>query len=219
MSVHRLVQAVTVDQMPAELAAQWRQAASAVIEAAIPGDGGEVDAWPEFAALLPHTQAALGADRAGLGRIADYLGYSGNYLAARELARRMLEGRIRARGPEHLDTLNTRASLAYWTGAAGDPAAARDQYAALLPVIVDDMMGTGPTLCVPDLLPAFTLAEGIMRLTCRRRPVSDPLCPRVPGMRLGLPAPGSGMMSVMSRNAQVVPSTSVPVRVVPRTGR
>ena len=28
----------------------------------------------------------------------------------------------------------TRANLARWTGEAGDPAAARDQYAALLPV-------------------------------------------------------------------------------------
>jgi hypothetical protein len=82
--------------MPAELAAQWRQAASAVIEAAIPDDGGEVDAWPEFAALLPHAQAALGADSAGLGRIADYLGYSGNYLAARELAGRVASPRCRS---------------------------------------------------------------------------------------------------------------------------
>ena len=48
---------------------------------------------------------------------------------------------------------------------------------------------TGSILCVPDLLQAFNRAEGIMRLTCRRRPVSDPLCPREPGMRLGLPAP------------------------------
>ena len=38
VSVHRLVQAVTADQMPAELARQWRQAAAALIEAAIPGD-------------------------------------------------------------------------------------------------------------------------------------------------------------------------------------
>ena len=38
VSVHRLVQAVTADQMPAELAGQWRQAAAALIEAAIPGD-------------------------------------------------------------------------------------------------------------------------------------------------------------------------------------
>ena len=38
VSVHRLVQAVTADQMPAELASQWRQAAAALIEAAIPAD-------------------------------------------------------------------------------------------------------------------------------------------------------------------------------------
>ena len=37
-------------------------------------------------------------------------------------------------GPEHPDTLTARANLARWTGQAGDPAAARDQYAALLPV-------------------------------------------------------------------------------------
>ena len=32
------------------------------------------------------------------------------------------------------DTLTARANLATWTGQAGDPAGARDQYAALLPV-------------------------------------------------------------------------------------
>jgi hypothetical protein len=37
-------------------------------------------------------------------------------------------------GPEHPDTLGTRANLALWTGQAGDVAAARDQFAALLPV-------------------------------------------------------------------------------------
>ena len=37
-------------------------------------------------------------------------------------------------GPEHPDTLDDRANLAYWTGEAGDAAGARDQLAALLPV-------------------------------------------------------------------------------------
>ena len=37
-------------------------------------------------------------------------------------------------GAEHPDTLAARGNLAHWTGAAGDAAAARDQYAALLPV-------------------------------------------------------------------------------------
>jgi hypothetical protein len=40
----------------------------------------------------------------------------------------------RVLGPEHPATLDVRADLARWTGEAGDPAAARDQYAALLPV-------------------------------------------------------------------------------------
>ena len=41
----------------------------------------------------------------------------------------------RVLGPEHPDTLTDRANLARWTGRAGDPAAARNQYAALLPVV------------------------------------------------------------------------------------
>ena len=42
--------------------------------------------------------------------------------------------RERVLGPEHPDTLTARANLARWTGQAGDAAAARDQFAALLPV-------------------------------------------------------------------------------------
>jgi len=38
VSVHRLVQAVTADQIPDELHGTWRRAAAAVIEAAIPPD-------------------------------------------------------------------------------------------------------------------------------------------------------------------------------------
>ncbi len=37
-------------------------------------------------------------------------------------------------GPDHRVTLGARANPALWTGRAGDPAGARDQYAALLPV-------------------------------------------------------------------------------------
>ncbi len=37
-------------------------------------------------------------------------------------------------GPEHPDTLTARANLARWTGEAGDLAAARDLFAALLSV-------------------------------------------------------------------------------------
>lgn len=51
VSVHRLDQAVTADQMPAELAGAWRQAAATLIEATIPEDTLRPDTWPDFAVL------------------------------------------------------------------------------------------------------------------------------------------------------------------------
>jgi hypothetical protein len=134
VTVHRLVQAVTVDQMPQELAGAWRQAAAMVIDAAIPSDPEQPEIWSDFAALLPHAQAALGADTGGLERIARYLGFSGSHVAARDLQQRIVGARESVLGPEHPDTLTARDYLARWTGAAGDWVAARDQYAALLPV-------------------------------------------------------------------------------------
>ena len=134
VSLHRLVQAVTADQMPAELASEWRQAAAVLIEAAIPGDTAPPGTWSACAALLPHAQAALSDASAGMARIAGYLGWSGNYAAARNLQRRVLDAQERNLGPEHPHTLTARVNLAYWTGEAGDPAAARDQLAVLLPV-------------------------------------------------------------------------------------
>ena len=101
VSVHRLVQAVTADQMPAELAGEWQQAAAALIEDAIPGDTGLPETWPVCAALLPHAQAALADDSDGMARIASYLGSSGSYAAARDLQRRVLDARERVLGPEH----------------------------------------------------------------------------------------------------------------------
>ena len=100
--MHRLVQAVTADQMPAELADQWRQAAAALIEAAIPGDSRQPQAWPVFGRLLPHAEKALASSSGGMERIASYLGNSGDYAAARELQRRVLEAREQIPGPEHL---------------------------------------------------------------------------------------------------------------------
>ena len=40
----------------------------------------------------------------------------------------------RVLSPEHPDTLGARGNFAYWTAQAGDPAAARDLFAELLPV-------------------------------------------------------------------------------------
>jgi hypothetical protein len=48
---------------------------------------------------------------------------------------------IRKQIGEHPSTLEARGNLAYWTGQAGDPAGARDQFASLLPV---DERALGP---------------------------------------------------------------------------
>jgi hypothetical protein len=134
VSMHRLVQAVARDQMPQKLASEWRRAAAAVIEAAIPNDPKEPENWTDFAALLPHALVALAADSDVLERIARYLGFSGSSVPARDLQHKIAEARESVLGPQHPDSLHARANLARWTGVAGNWAAARDQYAALLPV-------------------------------------------------------------------------------------
>jgi hypothetical protein len=134
VSVHRLVQAVTADQMPAELASQWHQAAAALIEAAIPDDAQLPETWSVCAALLPHAQAALDLTSDGMWQIARYLGHSGNYPAARDLFQLIADAYREddAYGAEHPRTLTARHNVAHWTGMAGDAAAARDQLAQLL---------------------------------------------------------------------------------------
>jgi hypothetical protein len=141
VSVHRLVQAVTADQMPGQLREAWRQAAAAVIEAALPPDPRRPATWRTFAALLPHAQAALPPDSRRMARIASYLGHSGGYAAARVFSQAMLQERTRLLGPEDRGTLLARGHVAGWTGMAGDAAGARDQYAVLLPI---DERALGP---------------------------------------------------------------------------
>ena len=131
VSVHRLVQAVTADQISEGLREAWRQAAAAVVEAAIPGDPLQSAAWPVFATLLPHALAVLALSSPPIMNMANYLGYSGTYATARDLSQQILDARQQDLGAEHPDTLAARGDLAHWIGEAGDPAAARDQFAAL----------------------------------------------------------------------------------------
>jgi hypothetical protein len=83
--VHRLVQTVALSHMAPEVAGQWERAAAALVEAAVPADPDQPAAWPVFAVLLPHARAVLGLTSGRLWQIADYLGESGSYPAARDL--------------------------------------------------------------------------------------------------------------------------------------
>ena len=161
VSVHRLVQAVTADQMSADLANQWRQATAALIAAAIPADTDPPETWAVCAALLPHAQAALTDDSDAMALLANYLGEQGSYASALELQQRVLDARERSFGAEHPDTLDARGNLAYWTAEAGDPAGARDQFAALLPVCERVLGAEHPdTLATRGNLARWTGAAG-----------------------------------------------------------
>jgi hypothetical protein len=142
--VHRLVQAITRAQLSAEEAAHWEQSAAALVELAVPADPELPAAWPAYAVLLPHARAVLDLTSGGMRQIARYLGNSGSYPAARDLFRQIAAARAedQAYGPEHPGTLDARHELARWTGAAGDAAGARDQFAALLPII-ERVLGPG----------------------------------------------------------------------------
>ena len=140
LSVHRLVQAVTEAEMSAEQALEWRQAAASVVEAAIPDHPHDPEMWPVFGLLLPHAQAALAIDSDGTQRVATYIGDSGNYAAARDLLRTIVNERQRILGAEHPRTLVSRNTLADMTGKAGDAAGARDQLEALLPIF-EEILG------------------------------------------------------------------------------
>jgi len=133
VSVHRLVQAITLDQLTEEDRATWRRAAATVIETALPDDARDPMGWPIYAALLPHAQIMLDPTGDGMLRIILYLGYAGSYTAACDAVRPLLRAREATLGAEDPRTLSARSNLAYWTGLAGDPAAARDQYATLVP--------------------------------------------------------------------------------------
>ena len=135
VSVHRLVQAVTLVRCRRSWPRRGSRPPLPWSRLRPPGDATQPATGRCMRLLLPHAQAVLAADSDGMRRIASYLGFSGNYAAARDLCQRVLEARAQVSRPEHPDTLFARSHLAFWTGQAGDAAGARDQFAALLPVI------------------------------------------------------------------------------------
>ena len=130
--MHRLVQAVTLDQIPDAQVAAWREATALLIEAAIPASPEQPGTWAALAALLPHAQSVLADDSAGMESIAHYLYYTSQYAAARDLQQRIVDARQLVLGPDHENTLASREWLALSTSGSGDEAGARDLYVALL---------------------------------------------------------------------------------------
>jgi hypothetical protein len=129
--VHRLVQAVTRGHMPPNELADWTSVLAVLIERAVPADPSIPAEWPTCAQLLPHAYEALPPAAPVMSRLAQYLESSGNYSAARDLQARIVDALEGISGTAL--TLTARAGLARFSGEAGDPAAARDIFAQLVP--------------------------------------------------------------------------------------
>jgi len=134
VSIHRLVQAVTLDELPARKRKAWRKAAGAMVKAAIPADTTVRDSWPVCAQLLPHALVVLNPCRPPMQRLATGIGESGDYLTACAVRRVINDAFQDVLGAEHRLTLRTRADLAHWTGKAGDAERARDLFMELVPI-------------------------------------------------------------------------------------
>ncbi|MFC7382163.1 FxSxx-COOH system tetratricopeptide repeat protein [Sphaerisporangium rhizosphaerae] len=135
VSVHRLVQAVTLDQLPPPARTAWQHAAATLLQTALPVTPRQPDTWPRYTQLLPHARAALPLTSPALHQVAIFLGCSGDYRTSTTLIQQMQQEFTAKLGAEHPDTLKIRHNLAAFTGEAGDAAAARDRFAALLPDI------------------------------------------------------------------------------------
>jgi hypothetical protein len=161
--VHRLVQTITRAQLPARAADQWKRAAAVLVDGALPADPGLPAAWPTYAVLLPHARAVLDLTSDGMRKIAQYLGRSGSYRAARDLFQLIADAGTEddACGPEHPNTLSALHELARWTGWAGDAVGARGQLTALLPISERILGPDHPeTLDARDELALWTGAAG-----------------------------------------------------------
>lgn len=165
VSVHRLVQFATLDQLNPNQRAAWRHVATTLLRAVLPGGAEEPDSWHQLAAwtgetgdaraardqgdaatardqygaLLPVRERVLGAAHPTTLTtrygLARWAGEAGDAAAARDQLAAILPIEERVLGADHPNALVTRHELARWTGETGDAAAARDQYAALLPTV------------------------------------------------------------------------------------
>ena len=131
LTVHRLVQAITLDRLDESARAGWRDAAAALVEAALPVDPESPGTWKSFALLLPHALVTFGPRRPGLSTLLTYLDVSGDYPTARGLQEQVVADAVARLGERDPEALEARAKFATWTGLSGDPIAARDMFGQL----------------------------------------------------------------------------------------
>jgi tetratricopeptide (TPR) repeat protein len=124
LSLHRLVQVILQEELPAHEQEQWRQRLVHLLSAVFPAhmDGAEPDLWERCARLLPHVMTCTAAipthlqDQAladVLGKAADYLFDRSQFELALSLYQRALVIQEEVTGPEHPKVATLVQHLAY----------------------------------------------------------------------------------------------------------
>ncbi len=134
VSVHRLVQAVTLADLSEQERQTVRDQAADLLAAELPEDPTVIGSWPAYRRLLAHARTVLPPRSDMMHQVIAYLDASGDYTTAKTLQHQRYQAQLDHHGPEHPDTLDAQADLAYYTVLVGDMVAARDQFAALLPI-------------------------------------------------------------------------------------
>jgi hypothetical protein len=145
LDIHRLVQAVTFDQLRAQHEAYlWIESAHALLDHASPRQMSDAKSMRTWKSLHVHTHALLlhlRPDQADAfptrANLAYWTGESGDAVGARNKLRYLSETVTKKLGPQDKQALTIRANLANWTGKAGDPDAARDMLDRLIPDMVE----------------------------------------------------------------------------------
>jgi tetratricopeptide repeat protein len=150
VTVHRLVQAVTRNQLDTQ---EWAATALKLVKPVMPSKpitAAVLTAWAELRthvhALLDHLPPTDGNTLAFRHQMAQWPGRAGDPATSQRLFADLLALRERMLGAEHPDTLATKHEMAYWTGLAGHPRRALAVFTDLLPsrirALGDDHPGT-----------------------------------------------------------------------------
>ncbi|HWD43196.1 MAG TPA: FxSxx-COOH system tetratricopeptide repeat protein [Actinomycetota bacterium] len=137
LDLHRLVQAVTIQQLDSEQRQQWITVALQLLTAAFPQHPGDPDAWPQSARLLLHvlavcdhaitTQTEPDTTARLLTAAARYLWSRADLQQATRLLERALAIHEAQLGPDHPTTANSLNNLAAALRACNHLSAARAQ--------------------------------------------------------------------------------------------
>ncbi|HET9116810.1 MAG TPA: FxSxx-COOH system tetratricopeptide repeat protein [Pseudonocardiaceae bacterium] len=139
VTVHRLVQAVTADQLTAgDEYRPWVESAAVLLANVCPlwpAPRVSIAVWQSVQthvrAVIKHLQPDQRISLNLRNTLVGWTGLNGDFVHARELAAAVVDDMLRMLGPDHRYTLLTRVDLAYWIGQAGDTRRAQEEAAAV----------------------------------------------------------------------------------------